>query len=262
MAIFPGFTGALNIDGKSIKFESASIAAKQDVNLPDLVAGTYKKGSYNYSKIEVGGSASGPVDEDFGTSLWDKAFNRTSDCFKLEPCPFSVTYYCDGLGLSVTSGAINTMKLSCTAGELAQWSIDVVGGGYSSGSASVAPSGQKKLVTWDAFTVTTPFGNTVQAFEVEINNNAQMVWAMNGGYAPLDIIAGLRMITGSVTVYDPNGTDGGSDSYATSTADKNFSVTGGGLNIDFTGSVAYARIEPKLGVGPFMATYKFTVVEG
>ncbi len=261
MGIFPGFTGALTINGQSIRFESASIAPKQDVNLPDLVTGTYRKSSYNFSKVEVGGSASGPVDELFGEGLWNLAFQR-GECSALKEAPFSVLYYCNGGGLTVTTGGINTMKLSCTAGEVANWSIDVIGAGY---SASAAPAqsdfAQRKLVTWDAFNVTSPFGDSVQQFEVNVNNNATAVWAMAGNYFPYAIIGGLRMITGSVTVYDPNGTDGGTDTYANATASGDFRIQGAGIDIDFNGKVAWARIEPKLGVGPFMATYQFTVVE-
>ncbi len=261
MGTFPGFTGALTINGQSIRFESASITPKQDVKLPDLVTGTYRKSSYNFTKVEVGGSASGPVDELFGDGLWDLAFER-GECSALKEAPFSVLYYCNGGGLTVNAGGINSMKLSCTAGEVATWSIDVIGAGYEpTAAAAQSDFAQRKLVTWDAFTVTSPFGDSVQAFEIDVQNNATAVWAMNGNYFPYAIIGGLRMVTGSVTVFDPNGNYGGALDYASASANGAFAISGGGISIDFSGKVAWARIEPKLGVGPFMATYKFTVVE-
>jgi hypothetical protein len=264
MAINPGYMGVVEVAGQQLKVNDCSIVAKQDVQIPDLVMGHYDHIVGAAGKIDVSGSCSGPATENFGTGLWAYAYNR-DECGLLQTTSANIYYYCNGTTRTFNNLLINSMKISCAAGEIGQFSFDVMGaqapvdGAFTPGTAT-----EEKLLTWDQFNVTGNFpGGTdgIASFEVNIANGCTPVYSLNqADYYPKQIVSGIRTITGSISVYNAN-LAGGWDNYAAFDvpATGNITFDLGSVSIALA-KVAFHRPTPALGVGPIITTIPFTCI--
>jgi hypothetical protein len=278
--INPGYMGYANLSGISnkIRFSDANITVRQEVNAPDLIMGHWDHNAYVYGPIEIGGSMSGPVTENFaaaGDSLWTWATQR-SDCGNLESKQLDLVYYCDrGDGSrrcrEFPGMLVNSLTFSCAAGDVAQGNIDVLG----TNAPTFTDAGsnyteEEKLVTWDKVGVTISAGDQeigtlddacFSNFEFSINNNLETVYAIcsDSNYFPYDIVPGLRTLTGSLSVYNiPNvvGSAGYDDWAADDQGTIEFNIAGE----SFEFKVRFHRVEPSSTVGPVISTVAFTGV--
>lgn len=274
-SIHKGYMGYANIGGTNIRFGDANITVRQDVNIPDLVMGHFDRGAYNYGKIEIGGTISGPVTENFadnaGNSVWDWAYNRDS-CGALTPKEVALYYFCDAGGNGSRTFPVllaNSVNFSCAAGDVAQFSIEVIGADKPSWGGPVGGvtiTDTEKLVTWDNVGLTITSGGVVvptnallSSFDFTVANNCEAFWALGStDLYPVEIVSGLRTITGSISAYDPQAFDG-VDSYGGYDADSGratMSFNIGNTAVSF--KVSFHRSEPVLNSGAIISTIGFT----
>jgi len=267
---------------EDVRFADANITARQEINAPDLIMGDWDHDAYVFGKIEVGGSISGPVTETFADAaggLFPWAVKRNGNCGTLDPADLELWYYC-GTGTnyrSFTGLFCNSIQFSCAAGDVAQFSIDVVGTSATALTNSTAPqrTTAEKLVTWDKVGVTITAGDIVipvtgrySNFDFTIANNVETVYGLGQtDLFPFDIVPGLRTITGSLSVYNTPNFPGAND-YEAYCADQpatiSFSIGGstacGSTSLDIDMKVRFHRIEPTSAVGPIVSTVAFTGV--
>jgi hypothetical protein len=271
-----GFMGFVEIDSNYFRFTDCSLTAKQDVNVPDLVGGSYWKKAFNYNKVEINGSMAGPIDEDFGTTLWNIAKER-DDCGLMTSKAMSLTYFCTqgstNSKVTFPDVLINQMTISCAAGEVAQFSIELVAAQAPtwSPSSTTHDFDVKKLVTWDKFglTITDNGGSGsgdpikyLSNFSFTLNNNVTPQWAMPATQGstvdlyPFALVPGIVSITGDMTAFNIDGAQGFAkwDDYSASPQDKiKFSI--GSTEIET--NVRFHRIQPTSQVGPITSSIAF-----
>jgi hypothetical protein len=281
-----GYRGIAVIGGAQVRFSDANIAAKQTINAPDLVMGDWDHDAYVYDKIEINGSISGPVTETFlatgATGILEWAAGRISNCGGIPVRDIDLYYYC-GKSKHFTDLFVNSMSFSVAAGDIAQFSLDVIGAGY---DATTDGTGEpphfttaEKLLTWDKVNVTiTDAGDrgspSVAAaadikfsnFEFSVANNVEVVYGLGqANLLPFDIVPGIRTISGSLSVYnipDFNGAREFEDYCAGNESILNFGLssncTGGSSDVSMR--VRFHRIEPTLSSGVIISTVGFTGV--
>lgn len=276
MAINPGYRGIAQIGaGNYVRFTDANISAKQEINAPDLVMGDWDHDAYVYGPITVGGTISGPVTELFvsgAASIWQWAVKRTGNCGTLSTNNVNLWYYC-GTGnrkhRNFTGMLVNSINFSCAAGDIANFSLDVMGSGVNAWDSTDAPLYQtnEKLMTWDRvnLTISNPRGDLIENaysnFDFTISNNLQVVYSLGqSNLFPYQIVPGLRTISGSISIYNIPTADG-ADTWSSYTADNGpATLTFNIGTASFSFKAALHRVEPALGVGPIISTVNFTGV--
>tara|TARA_R110000824_G_scaffold148242_3_gene317901 strand:+ start:76416 stop:77303 length:888 start_codon:yes stop_codon:yes gene_type:complete len=281
----PGYTGFASVGGTNIRFTDANIAAKQDINAPDMVMGHWDHNAYVFNQISIDGSISGYVTETFADAadgLWTWATNRANAgaCGELETKVVDLYYFCDtskpyGFSGRTFPGMLaNSINVSVTAGDIANFSIDVIGDTLPTDtSTSTLLTDEEKLVTWDVLNVTVVDGQgatwsgdeAFSAFDITIGNNIEAVYAIGEpDLTPFALVPGLRSINGSLTAYNaPNvhGADTWTDYLADSQGTLSFSLpTSGGGITTFNILVQFHRVEATAQVGPITSTISFTGV--
>jgi hypothetical protein len=286
--VYPGYRGLADIAGVGqVRFADASITARQTIEAPDLIMADWDHDAYVFSKIEVGGSISGPVTETFvsgsgaGTGIWNWGVQRKGTCGTLDGADTTLYYYCGGSEFRARqflNMICNTVGFSCAAGDIAQFTLDIMGSGVgpNNGWLNVDPplvTTAEKLITWDKVSVaitpgpnpefTPPLNVAYSNFDFSISNNLQMVYSLGQsatvGLFPVDIVPGLRTITGSISVYNTpqaNGKDNWDDYLAADVSTIAFDI--GGLALDM--KVRFHRVEPASSTGPVISTIGFTGV--
>jgi len=266
--INPGFMGLATIAGDTVRFSDASINARQEVNIPDLIMGDWDRDAYNYGPIEVGGSISGPADEDFSTTIWDWGVTREAPCGLLAPNDVDLQYYC-GKNRNFTGMVVNSLTFSCSAGDIAQWSVDVMGITAAPwGSTQSTYTDTKKLLTWDQVNVSGvgSIGENegISNFEFNVANNVEVVYSLGQeDLFPIQIVPGLRTITGSLSFYNIPEYDGADTWGDTGTSDGSqpydiqFNI---GAGVTITASVRFHRVEATSATGPIVSTVAFSGV--
>lgn len=277
----PGYMGWATFDGTQFRFTDCNVAAKQEINAPDLITGHWNRQAYNYGPVDISGTISGPVGELFGTAgtgMWAKATER-SDCGELTGGSLEIHYFCSTTEGDNTftfgSAKVNSITFSCAAGDVAQFSMDMIGAESATTSAASGTfETPEKLITWDkvgltcvpgtvtgglgqAFPATPSFSN----FEVTFANNVEVVYALGQpDLYPFALVDGLTNITGSVSAYNiPGmyGVDTWDDYLAAGTGSVTFNV---GPSITVVLNVQWHRVEPAASVGPIISTIGFTGV--
>jgi len=282
--VYPGYRGLADIAAVgNVRFADAGITARQEVNAPDLIMGDWDHDAYVYGPIEVGGTISGPVTETFvsgaaGGGLWDWGVKRNGDCGTLTESDVTLYYYCGGSdqrGRIFTDMLVNSLNFSCSAGDIAQFSIDILGKGVgaNNGWISTDPphfTTAEKLITWDKVNVTIttvgdsdftlPANIAYSNFDFTIANNLETVYSLGqADLFPFEIVPGLRGITGSISVYntpESNGADKWDDYLAANVGNITFDI--GGLSLDM--KVRFHRVEPASSTGPIISSIGFTGV--
>lgn len=270
--IHPGYKGLANIASVgNVRFTDASITARQAIEAPDLIMGDWDHDAYVYGKIEVGGSISGPVTELFAAGaggIWNWAIRRTG-CGTLTPSTVTLYYYCGDDGSSSRSfgGMLcNSLTFSCAAGEVAQFSMDLMGSSAGTwGSSSIDYRTPEKLLTWDRVSVVVsgtgvPTDLLYSNFEFTVNNNLAPAYSLSqANLFPFQIVPGIRTITGSLSCYNTPHFDG-FDTWLSYTAADTATITFniGALSTSF--KVRFHRVEPASSVGNIISTVGFTGV--
>lgn len=290
--VFPGYRGIVDIDGIGpVRFQDANISAKQEINAPDLIMGDWDHDAYNYGPITVGGSISGPVTETFiegtaGGGLWDWAIKRYDECGVLASNDLTLYYYCNSNGSDFrarrfTGMYVNSLDLSCSAGDIAQFSLDLLGSGVDTTDNGWRAedhslfSTAEKLITWDKVSaqITDPGDEQYinvsdiyySNFNITVSNNLTTAYALNQeNLFPFEIVPGLRTITGSISVYNTPRFDGKDkwDDYpdAADVANLRFILAGNGVELSIDVKARFHRVEPASSTGNIVSTVAFTGV--
>ena len=267
--IHPGYLGLVDISGVGrVRFTDSNITARQEINAPDIIMGDYDHDAYVFGKIEVGGTISGPVTENFGDAggLWDWSTSRTGTCKELAEAGVTVYYYCEKS--RVFSGMkVNSLNFSCAAGDIAQFSLDLMGRSAASwGTGTSSYEVAEKLITWDKVYVQVGGGGpdagkltnvSFSNFDFTISNNLEPVYSLSQpDLFPVQVVEGLRTITGSLSVFNApevDGVDSWDDYVASDVATLTFSI--GALSVTF--NCQFHRVEPAASVGPVVSTVAF-----
>ena len=288
MSIHPGYMGSALIGANTrFRFADANIAAKQDIQAPDMVAGDWNPDAYTFGKVEINGSISGPATDGFASgasSVFNWAAVRDA-CGGLTAQDVLLTYFCgSGYGTGPTGFGgrkfpnmlVNSLNFSCAAGDIANFSLDLVGATApidQSQSSGASNTTVEKLITWDKVSVSivsggiaVPIDALLSNFEFTINNNVTPVYAMNQatntGFFPEALIPGIRRITGSISCYDPQAFNGvigyNTPAWDADSGRSTITFNLGATTVSF--KVQFHRVEPALGVGPIIGTVQFTAV--
>ena len=254
MAIEPGYMGLAEIAGEVLPYSSASVHVKQDINTPDLVQGSWDRILWNWNGALVSGSISGPLTCEGGGGLWGWAFARGGVCGQTSEADVSVGYGCSSsLGFSCHAASLS---ISCSAGDVAQYSVNIIGIPVNTGVSPGALS-SAQLATWDVCSAT-PATNDLASFEVSVENNPQPAYVVgSGSLVPDAIIDGIRTITASMSEYGL----GNTAPVVTGCSDEEiFNVTfrAGGASGGFS-AVAHPAV-PQGSAGLFMSSVTYTAV--
>ena len=276
MAIHMGYMGQATIDGTVVKITSSSINPVQVIEAPELVQGDFVKKAVNYGKIETGGNIAGPVAENSIAALWADAIDRTSFGDQMaHSIPIDILYYKGG-GRSFADCQLNTFQISVTAGDVAQFTIDFMG---TTSAALLGPPSAvscEKLVTWDKCSMTCADLGTavdqIQSYTFSMGNALQRVYKIKtppNNLFPAEILAGMQVITGSVSFYADDVLDTelpiwpggkfGADSWDDYTASASPLSFGAGP-ITANAYVMWNRPEANAQTGPAIYTVAFTGV--
>ncbi len=276
-----GYMGYAFINSKKIRFTDASIAAKQEVSAEDMVTGHWDHMAYNYGAVTVDGSISGPIDEKWGSDLYTWAVKR-DNCGLLTTSSADLYYYCNGKKISFSSILANTVNISCSAGDVAQFTMDIISAGkptITDTASTTLFTEARKLITWDKVGVTigtisgNPPGVTAlsatdvnfESFSFDVSNNVEAKYRLknnaNEGLFPFELVAGMRTITGSITVYNvPINVTGNADKWADYVAKDTGKITFYLDTFSVTANVQFHRVEPGLSSDVITSTVAFTGV--
>jgi len=260
-----GYMGSASIGGVQVRFSDANIAAKQEVEAPDLVMADWDRDAFNYGKVDISGSISGPFTEDFvagGLLSWACA---RGTCGELTANDVDLAYYC-GKDKSFTDLLVNSFSLSCAAGDAAQFSVDVIGRStstFGTGDPDFKTTSEK-IITWDKVGViaTGPSGVAdfkYSNFELTVANNVEPVYGIGfDSLLPLDLVPGLRNISGTLTAIGVADDFEGYDIWDDYTAANDGSVAFTLPGLAITVICKFHRVEPTLSSGLITSTVGFT----
>ena len=212
-----GFLGGCSINGTFVFLTGSSLNPTQNINAPDMVQGNLIKQGWNYEKVEVGGNIAGPFSEDSASFLAKWSINRAAAPNGDQMAnyyPVEIWYY-NGSHVTYAGCGVNTFEISVTAGEVANYTIDMYG---STSPGAVGDSTvftktnitPQKLITWDQCTYSGIANIDLQSYTMTINNHLQRVYrlatvAEADKLYPFALAAGPRDISGSITAYADHG---------------------------------------------------------
>ena len=260
-----GYMGSATINGTQVYLTGSSLNPVQQINAPDVVQGNVIKRVWNWSKVEVGGNCTGPLAQGMAT-IWDDATSRTNDLPNPAGGMTVAISYIEGGGRTFNGVHINTMEVSVTAGEVAQFSIDFLGAGWDGGGGGAGTgSGCVVLVTWDQCAGSGAGAGDLQAMSLNVNNNLERLYALDqNDMNAFTVLGGFKEITGSLSYYadgDPGEGTASIENCAQDTGGVTLSFgnkCGGGPA--FSGVAAIQRAEASATTGPGIYTYNFTVL--
>jgi hypothetical protein len=292
MTIYQGYMGYIDYDINGttgiLRFADCSLNAKQEVITPDVMTGDWNKQAFYFGKIEVGGSIGGPFMDSFITgggsnSLWNWATNRgTSNCPNQFESTFNVFYYCAQnsiVNYRAFGGLLcNSFTLTATAGDLVNFSMDVIGNSSSkfTSQTNTRQTTKDKVVTWEKLQVTvtpdepdtgggsahTIVSDQIQNFEITIANNIEAVYNIGAGATlfPYQLLLGQREITGTITLFNAHDMNG-YESYDDYTAGDNLGTVAFTLGANtYSVKCRFARLETNSNFGPVTSTLAFRAV--
>ena len=178
---------------------------------------------------------------------------------------------------------VNSLNFSCSAGDVAQFSIEVMGTSAGSWQEGSIPhfTTSEKFITWDKVSVAIGVpgcasearGDTghiptaseminlnYSDFSFDISNNLEAAYSLSqANLFPVDIVPGLRSISGSLTAYNApnfNGFDTWDDYWADGTVPITFNIG----NLTVTMKVRFHRVQPSSSTGLITSSVAFTGV--
>lgn len=218
-----GYVGQAKIKDTYYLMTGSSLNATQAVEAPDTVGGAAMRKGAIHGKIEIGGNITGPIHEN-ASELYDLSMTRDSGLDHMaNKFTVLISYYQAG-GTEFKDCVVNSLQLSCTAGEVATFTLDVVGLSAAANTTPVSDTSVAcaKLMTWDQCTVTgAPAAmDQVQSINMTLNNNVQRAYVLGqDNFFPADIPCGFREMSGTISAYaegSPFDAGGGADDWAAS----------------------------------------------
>ena len=268
--IMPGFTGYAICGSDKLRFNTCSLNATQEVEAPDLVMGDYTHNAWAYGKIEVAGQIAGPLTENsmkFIDAVWT-ATGSTID----------VKYYA-GYTRRFTNIWANTLTINVNAGEVAQFTLDLLGNTVSETAPAMTwYTDTEKLPTWDKCAMyygtkqgTGFSGGTVlpnlQSFSITISNNITRQFIIKASDLFGDLVRGMSAVTGSCVAYNLKSNTDLADAFTGSGAlywdqyvNNDYHPVWFAIGVDrqIQCTVVFHRATSELSVGPVLTTLGFT----
>jgi hypothetical protein len=275
--IFAGFTGYAELmngdgsvgdpykgNGTKVRFASCSLNATQEIEAPEMVMGDNTHDAWAYGKIEVGGAISGPVTESLGAFL--TGFKST----------IGVKYY-SGFSRIFKGCVIQSFSFSVTAGDIVQFTLNIIGTGFEIGGPNSTFTKGEKIVTWDKAVLqigpltededlTVPVLSAfpgLQSFTIEASNNVTRQFVISESSLFGDLVFGMKSVTGSVTSYTLGSSAGyGSGEYFWDAyeGDEAYPLSFSAGNFTVSTAVRFHRGTTDLSPGPVVTTVGFTGV--
>jgi hypothetical protein len=302
--IYAGYRGIAEIGGEKLRFSDANISAKQSIEAPDMVMGDWDRDVYAYGKVTVDGSINGPLNQQMlvDGNIMEWACSRADT--DLSNCGGNLSkdiilYYRCGEKRTFKKCYPNSFGISVTAGDVAQFTMDVIGAAETSADIewSDADAGDfsfqtpSKLLTWDQFSISVVKGTTdavadsdvpsdidkennirFQSFSLDCANNAEAAWGIGMNtdenlLYPFDVVAGLRHISGSLTAFGTPKFEGHksfddycADGVHTMTIAVASSCADAPVSSSIVLKVRFHRLETTLNTGIIQSTIGFTGV--
>ena len=229
MAFHVGYMGYAKVGTTVVKITGSSLNPAQTINAPDLVQGEYNKRAWNFGPVETGGNITGPCGDSttvaLATEAWDRdntVGDKMANTVDVEIYFYKVTG--SNSGRKFAGCNINSYALSVTAGDVATFTADFFGLDVTAVTSSALSTAEfvacEKLITWDKCSVAatiagiTDFESQIQGWSLNINNNLKRIYnigqkssvpAIDGKLFPVEILAGIRDVTGTITLYADTG---------------------------------------------------------
>jgi len=222
-----GYVGFVQFEGGAfqsnglIRAFSADVRLSQEITAPDVVDGSTDRTAYQLGPKIVGGgvefpavfdrSGAGSSTADVATLIYDACVNRTTGG-QLESQFNISTRYTNQAASSFKyeDCIVNSFRFSVTQSDVIRIGIDVIGKSrIAAGPQTATNFDNTRIAVWaDAlFNILDTSqnnldisGNHVRSLEVNINNNADRFYTLNGLLEPQDIAARKRDVEGSVTL--------------------------------------------------------------
>ena len=219
MAFHMGYMGYAKLtaggSSKVIRITGGSLNPVQAINAPDMVQGDYNKRAWNFMGIETGGNITGPLGDKTALSLTQYAWNRSTNGDSLENViTVDLYFYKSGspTGRNFADCQIQSYQLSVTAGEVCNFTADFFGKKVIKATGTLNFETDlpcEKLITWDQCGLTglptalsSEIDNEIQGWSLTINNNLKRIQRVGQtDLFPVEILAGIRAIEGSITIY-------------------------------------------------------------
>jgi len=229
-----GFSGAVSYDVQGVKYmiraESCDVIAKQDINTVGDVDGAIDHTRYVLQPFDISGNIQFALDQSQSADsfavfqqLYQDAVLRRDDGNLLSRSfdrELHVRYY-PGFSYTYLDMAINTFKLSVSQGDVLKASVSMMGRGRKQMEPGDSPNfdasddlAPVRVIQYNDVEIEIKkdgdldgggglgddiISTVVRSFDMEINNNCELIHTLSNALTPYDIIAKKREITGSVT---------------------------------------------------------------
>lgn len=211
---------------RTIRATNIGLQAKQTITKPPLVDARFDSSAYQLGPVEIEGDVAFPAAHDQAGSLysvlWWATMKRDEGGILEHEFDVQTRYggpkaqnYGSGNDLIFTyaGGKVNTFGMSVAQGGLLETTIGLICREKNEEASYIKPTyaaRNSRLVTWNdvvlGFKVNETLvtnnlvtGEAIRSFSINVNNNLQRFYSLNQKLTPVDIAAGKREITGSLT---------------------------------------------------------------
>jgi len=213
---FMGYVGFVKFGTSLVRATSCDIKLSQEITKPDVVDSRFDKTVYQLGPQIVEGAVEFPAiydsgvvgdsTQDIAETLYRRAVKRNVDG-KLDLININVKYTSANASFSYPNCLVNNWRFSVTQQDVVTIGVNVIGINRVA-SSFVEPTSvpNTRIVTWadaicniqntdGSIDIT---GSYVRNFNIEIANDAERFYALNGQLFPQDIAPRKREVTGSL----------------------------------------------------------------
>jgi len=263
----PGYLGIARVGGTIFRCTDCNINMQQEALFYDHVIGlrdtipttSQTKGETDVVNLQktiwrpstkiVGGSLAFPATENNIGSFFEFAKRGRS---------FNLTFqYHTGEGREFESCKVSSWSLSCTAGDICNVSVEVMGVGLEDSTVGLYTNAEK-LITWDKVDLTPAISShPIQAFNININNPLIPIYTSTSNSEkdlwPLEIRVGMQEVSGTISFW------GRVDDYYDIQGPYTMTLTILGFSTPIT--VLFQPVQPQGSVNPIITTIPFVGID-
>jgi hypothetical protein len=203
----------INNETLTVRATSADVKASQAIDAPNVVDSKYDRTTYQLKPLEVGGSVAFPAIHEDGSGilagLWRKAMYRNPGDGKLGQFDIEIKYTDSMSTFLYTECIADTFGLSIKEQGMFETTVNVIGINreikqYSDPYFNFRNS---RVVTWNDAVVElngpnfgseSVLGSYIRSLTVDVANNSQRFYTLNGKLTPQDVAPTKRDITGKI----------------------------------------------------------------
>lgn len=232
-------TTSIGVSNTTLRVTGADLNLKQEITTPDVIDGRIDKTVYQLGPKLVDGTLNMPLIADLSSgdaglgcqagttgartlvnNVW--AWSTHRDIFG-RMCNIADVdiRYANHAAFNFDNCIVNTLTMNVAQSDLVSWDINVIGRSRTTedrlenilSNPGVARfMSPARVLTWNDVTINglkgcqgnniSPlfYSNMIRNFTMEINNNVDRFFTLNGTLFPLDINCGKREVTGSLTL--------------------------------------------------------------